>query len=56
MLKAAEQLGYQGNRLAQALRSGQLPVVGYLLGDNQNPFFAKIAHAVEFAARIGAAT
>lgn len=48
---AAEKLGYRGNRLAQALRSGQLPVIGCVLGDIQNPFFAKIAHDVEVLAR-----
>jgi LacI family transcriptional regulator len=49
--KAAEQLGYRGNRLAQALRSGQLPIVGCILGDIQNPFFARIAHDIESVAR-----
>nr|WP_278521115.1 LacI family DNA-binding transcriptional regulator [Brucella anthropi] len=48
---AAEKLGYRGNRLAQALRSGQLPIIGCVLGDIQNPFFAKIAHDVEVQAR-----
>lgn len=49
--KAAEQLGYRGNRLAQALRSGQLPIIGCVLGDIQNPFFARIAHDIESVAR-----
>jgi LacI family transcriptional regulator len=48
---AAEKLGYRGNRLAQALRNGQLPIVGCILGDLQNPFFARIAHAIEVFAR-----
>ncbi len=48
---AAEQLGYRGNRLAQALRNGQLPIVGCILGDIQNPFFARIAHDIEVLAR-----
>ncbi len=48
---AAEKLGYRGNRLAQALRSGQLPIVGCILGDIQNPFFARIAHDIEVLAR-----
>jgi len=48
---AAKQLGYRGNRLAQALRSGQLPIIGCILGDIQNPFFAKIAHDIEALAR-----
>ncbi len=48
---AAEALGYRGNRLAQALRNGQLPIVGCILGDIQNPFFARIAHDIEVLAR-----
>ena len=48
---AAKKLGYRGNRLAQALRSGQLPIVGCILGDIQNPFFARIAHDIEVLAR-----
>jgi LacI family transcriptional regulator len=48
---AAETLGYRGNRLAQALRNGQLPIVGCILGDIQNPFFARIAHDIEVLAR-----
>ena len=34
---AAEKLGYRGNRLAQALRSGQLPIVGCIVGDSGVP-------------------
>ena len=48
---AAEKLGYRGNRLAQALRNGQLPIIGCILGDIQNPFFACIAHNIELLAR-----
>ena len=48
---AAEQLAYRGNRLAQALRNGRLPIVGCILGDIQNPFFAQIAHDIEVLAR-----
>ena len=48
---AAAELGYRGNRLAQALRNGQLPIVGCVLGDIQNPFFARIAHDIEVLAR-----
>ena len=48
---AAAKLGYRGNRLAQALRSGQLPIIGCILGDIQNPFFARIAHDIEVLAR-----
>lgn len=49
--QAAERLGYRGNRVAQALRQGTLPIVGIVLGDIQNPFFARIAHDVEVALR-----
>ena len=49
--KAAEKLGYRNNRVAQALRRGQLPVVGFMLGDIQNPFFARIAHDIEVELR-----
>ena len=49
--EAAEKLDYRGNRLAQALRNGQLPIIGCILGDIQNPFFARIAHDIEVLAR-----
>ncbi len=49
--QAAEELGYRANRIAQALRSGQLPLVGYIPGDIQNPFFARIAHDLEVELR-----
>lgn len=48
---AAERLGYQTNRVAQALRSGQLPIIGFVPGDIQNPFFARIAHDIDVALR-----
>src|SRR5262249_44800202 len=35
VIEAADALGYRANRVAQALRSGQLPIVGYLPGDIQ---------------------
>ena len=47
VLEAANRLGYRADRVAQALRSGQLPLVGFLAGDIQNPFFARIAHDLE---------
>jgi LacI family transcriptional regulator len=47
VLEVAEALGYRANRVAQALRRGQLPIVGFLPGDIQNPFFARIAHDLE---------
>lgn len=47
VIEAADKLGYRANRVAQALRSGQLPIVGFVAGDIQNPFFARIAHDLE---------
>jgi LacI family transcriptional regulator len=47
VLEVADSLGYRANRVAQALRRGQLPLVGFLPGDIQNPFFARIAHDLE---------
>ncbi len=51
VLEAADSLGYRANRVAQALRIGQLPIVGYVPGDIQNPFFARIAHDLEVELR-----
>ncbi|ADE87267.1 LacI family DNA-binding transcriptional regulator [Rhodobacter capsulatus] len=47
VIEIAAQLGYRGNRVAQALRGGQLPLVGFVPGDIQNPFFAQIAHDID---------
>lgn len=49
--EAADRLGYRANRVAQALRSGQLPIVAFVPGDIQNPFFARIAHDLEVELR-----
>lgn len=49
--EAAARLGYRGNRVAQALRQGGLPIVGFMAGDIQNPFFARIAHDAELELR-----
>lgn len=49
--EAAARLGYRGNRVAQALRQGQMPIIGFIPGDIQNPFFARIAHDVDVALR-----
>lgn len=49
--EVAGRLGYRANRVAQALRSGQLPIVAFVPGDIQNPFFARIAHDLEVELR-----
>lgn len=51
VLEAAARLGYRGNRIAQALRQGGMPIIGFVPGDIQNPFFARIAHDVDVALR-----
>jgi len=51
VLEVADSLGYRANRVAQALRRGRLPIVGYLPGDIQNPFFARIAYDLEVELR-----
>lgn len=45
--EAATRLGYRGNRVAQALRQGQMPIIGFVPGDIQNPFFARVAHDID---------
>lgn len=49
--EAAAKLGYRANRVARALRRGQLPIIGFMPGDIQNPFFARIAHHLEAVLR-----
>ncbi len=49
--EAAQRLGYRHNRVAQALRRGELPLVGFIPGDVQNPFFAQIAHDLDRSLR-----
>jgi len=51
VIEAADRLGYRANRVAQALRSGRLPIIGFMPGDIQNPFFARIAHDLEVELR-----
>lgn len=47
VMEAAVKLGYRANRVAEALRKGQLPLVAFIPGDIQNPFFASLAHDIE---------
>ncbi|MFG6661420.1 LacI family DNA-binding transcriptional regulator [Sulfitobacter sp. 915] len=49
--EAAQRLGYRHNRVAQALRRGELPLIGFIPGDVQNPFFAQIAHDLDRSLR-----
>jgi LacI family transcriptional regulator len=47
---AASQLDFHPNAQARALRSTRTNVIGLLLSDVRNPFFADLAHAAEQAA------
>lgn len=47
---AAQQLDFRPNAQARGLRSARTNVVGLLVSDVRNPFFADLAHAVEQAA------
>jgi LacI family transcriptional regulator len=48
--EAAAALGYRPNAQARSLRSTRTHVLGLLVSDVRNPFFADIAHAAEQAA------
>ncbi|MEV0946499.1 LacI family DNA-binding transcriptional regulator [Rhodococcus sp. NPDC049939] len=50
VIAAASKLGYHPNAQARALRSTRTNVVGLLVSDVRNPFFANLAHAAEQAA------
>ncbi|GAB4452250.1 MAG: LacI family DNA-binding transcriptional regulator [Armatimonadaceae bacterium] len=42
VLTIADQLGYRANRAAQQLRTRRSQVIGLLVGDLENPFFARL--------------
>lgn len=44
---AMNELGYRPNRLARGLRMGQTKIIGLIVPDNSNPFFAETAHIIE---------
>ena len=47
---AIEELGYEPNSSAQALRTGRAPLIGLIIPDVRNQLIAELAHAVEAAA------
>lgn len=47
VLKAVEELGYRPNAVARALRSASSNVLGLIVPDITNPFFAELALAIE---------
>ncbi|MBV9025867.1 MAG: LacI family DNA-binding transcriptional regulator [Streptomycetaceae bacterium] len=50
VLAAVKQLGYRPDRVAQAMASRRTDLIGLIVPDARQPFFAEMAHAVEQAA------
>jgi LacI family transcriptional regulator len=49
VLKAVEELDYRPNYLARGLRQSNTRMVGLIVPDNSNPFYAELARAIEDA-------
>lgn len=49
VLKAVEELDYRPNFLARGLRQHNTSMIGLIVPDNSNPFYAEVARAVEDA-------
>jgi LacI family transcriptional regulator len=49
--QAVQQIGFQPNSMARALRTGQSKTLGLIVPDITNPFFPQFAQAVETRAR-----
>jgi LacI family transcriptional regulator len=47
VLKQVEEVGYKPNALAQSLRTGKTKIIGSMIEDISNPFFANIARLIE---------
>ena len=47
VLQSMDALKYQRNTLARALRSRQSGIIGVIVPDNSNPFFAEVAQGIE---------
>ena len=47
VMGAVEQLGYRPNLAARALRTNKLNIIGLVVPDISNPFFAQLAKDVE---------
>jgi len=52
ILEAAHRLGYHPNRLAQRLRQNRTGIIGVVVADNSNPFFAAVVKGIESAAAV----
>ncbi len=51
VLKVAKELGYVPNRSALSLKKRKTHIVGVIIEDNTNPFWAEVLKGVEFAAK-----
>lgn len=51
VVRAAEEVGYAPSSLAQALVTRQSPILGVIVGDVVDPFFAEVTRGVEDVAR-----
>ncbi|HET8912549.1 MAG TPA: LacI family DNA-binding transcriptional regulator [Ktedonobacteraceae bacterium] len=49
VLQAVEELGYRPNYLARGLRQSNTCMIGMIITDNSNPFYAEMARAIEDA-------
>jgi len=49
VLKAVEELDYRPNYLARGLRQSNTCMIGLIIPDNSNPFYAELARAIEDA-------
>lgn len=47
VMKLVEEVGYQPNYIAQSLRTGKTKIIGLIIEDISNPFFASIAKQIE---------
>jgi LacI family transcriptional regulator len=51
ILKIARELGYVKNATASSLRSKQTNIVGVIIADSANPFYAEVLKGIEAASR-----
>ena len=47
VMKAAKELGYMPNAIAQSMKSQVTKTIGVLVGNIANPFFSEIIHSIE---------
>lgn len=50
VVHAVQELGYRPNAIARSLRARRTRILGLVLPDSANPYFARLSHAIEAAA------